>query len=160
MSDSDHETRADGADHEALRLWLRLLTCTNLVEAQIRGRLREVHNTTLPRFDLAAQLARAPEGLKMGEVSRRLMVTGGNVTGLVDQLEADGFVERADDPDDRRAIRIMLTEAGQHWFQHIAADHESWIIELFGGLSGAEQQTLFRLLARLKSNLKEQQEAA
>ncbi len=155
MSEFDHETRADTQDHEALRLWLRLLTCTNLIEGQIRSRLRESFATTLPRFDLAAQLDRESEGLKMGELSRRLMVTGGNVTGLVDQLEQDGHVERVDDPSDRRAIRIRLTDAGRANFAHMAREHELWVIELFGGLSANERQTLFKLLKRLKTTLKE-----
>jgi DNA-binding MarR family transcriptional regulator len=152
---SDHETRADRQDHDALRLWLRLLTCTNLIEAQIRTRLRDSFATTLPRFDLAAQLAREPDGLKMGELSRRLMVTGGNVTGLVDQLEADGFVARVDDPEDRRAIRIRLTKPGRAWFEDMAREHETWVVDLFGGLTAAERQQLFKLLARLKTTLKE-----
>ena len=88
----DKEARLDGtttAEHpEALRLWLRLLTCTQLVEKQVRGGLREKFETTLPRFDLMAQLERAREGMKMNELSRRLMVTGGNITGITDQLVA------------------------------------------------------------------------
>jgi DNA-binding MarR family transcriptional regulator len=147
----DMEAGAAHDDHEALRLWLRLLTCTNLIEAHVRARLRMRFDTTLPRFDLAAQLSRAPQGLKMGEVSRRLMVTSGNVTGLVDQLEAEGLVERFDDPDDRRAIRIRLTRAGAQWFSAMAVEHEQWIIGLFEALSPNERATLFRLLARVKS---------
>ena len=99
----DHETRATPSDHAALRLWLRLLTCTNLIESQIRSRLRTEFNITLPRFDLMAQLERHPEGLKMGVLSKRMMVTGGNVTGITDQLVAEGLVMREDNPTDRRA---------------------------------------------------------
>ncbi len=78
----DMEARAHSEHPEALRLWLRMLTCTQLVEKQLRSRLRDRFNTTLPRFDLMAQLERAPAGLKMNELSRRMMVTGGNVTGI------------------------------------------------------------------------------
>jgi DNA-binding MarR family transcriptional regulator len=147
----DMEARVAQNDHEALRLWLRLLTCTNLIESHVRARLRIRFDTTLPRFDLAAQLSRVSEGMKMGEVSRRLMVTSGNVTGLVDQLEAEGLVERFDDPDDRRAIRIRLTRAGSQWFDAMAAEHEKWIVDLFGELTAQERATLFKLLARVKS---------
>jgi DNA-binding MarR family transcriptional regulator len=147
----DMEARVEKSDHEALRLWLRLLTCTNLIEAHVRTKLRARFDTTLPRFDLAAQLARAPDGLKMGEISRRLMVTGGNVTGLVDQLVTEGVVERFDDPDDRRAIRIRLTRSGAQWFASMASEHEAWIVDLFGELSAAERSTLYRLLARVKT---------
>jgi DNA-binding MarR family transcriptional regulator len=146
----DMEARVEQGDHEALRLWLRMLTCTNLIESHVRARLRLRFDTTLPRFDLAAQLARTTDGLKMGEVSRRLMVTGGNVTGLVDQLEAEGMVERFDDPQDRRAIRIRLTDAGSAWFDAMASEHEQWIINLFSELSAGERATLYRLLARVK----------
>src|SRR5688500_8973847 len=112
----DRESAARADDHRALRLWLRLLTCTQLIERRVRSRLRERFATTLPRFDLMAQLARHPEGLKMNELSRLLMVTGGNVTGIVDQLEGEGLVARVDEPADRRAFRIHLTKAGERSF--------------------------------------------
>jgi DNA-binding MarR family transcriptional regulator len=107
----DIEARAHSEHPEALRLWLRLLTCTQLVEKQVRTLLRERFDTTLPRFDLMAQLERAPAGLKMNELSRRMMVTGGNVTGITDQLAAEGLVERIDVEGDRRACRVRLTRA-------------------------------------------------
>ena len=97
----DRESGSRADDHRALRLWLRLLTCTQLIEGQVRGRLRERFATTLPRFDLMSQLERHPQGLKMNELSRRMMVTGGNVTGIVDQLAAEGLVERQADAADR-----------------------------------------------------------
>ena len=96
----DKEARLQGttpAEHpEALRLWLRMLTCTQLIETRVRAALREQFDTTLPRFDLMAQLERAPEGLKMNELSRRMMVTGGNVTAITDQLVSEGLVQRCD----------------------------------------------------------------
>src|SRR5438132_1497787 len=91
---TDRETIARSDDHRALRIWLRLLTCTQMIERVVRSRLREQFGTTLPRFDLMAQLERHPEGLKMNELSRLLMVTGGNITAIVDQLEKEGLVER------------------------------------------------------------------
>lgn len=149
----DLETRADDASHEALRLWLRLLTCTNLVEADIRGRLRESFGCTLPRFDLMAQLERHPEGLKMGELSRRMMVTGGNVTGITDQLQQEGLVSREPLANDRRAYLIRLTPAGRAAFTRMARAHEQWVEQLFGGLAETERRALFKLLGRLKSTL-------
>src|SRR2546430_15047880 len=110
---TDRETISRAGAHRALRIWLRLLTCTNLVERQVRSRLRERFSTTLPRFDLMAQLERHPEGLKMNDLSRRLMVTGGNVTAIVDQLEKDGLVGRLEEPADRRAFRVRLTKTGE-----------------------------------------------
>src|SRR4051812_36354690 len=97
----DRETIARAEDHRSLRIWLRLLTCTQLIEKRVRAGLREQFGTTLPRFDLMAQLERHPEGLKMNELSRLLMVTGGNITAIVDQLEKEGLVERLDEPADR-----------------------------------------------------------
>src|SRR3954464_3025024 len=91
MPAMDMEARAHSEHPEALRLWLRLLTCTQIVEKQVRSQLRERFETTLPRFDLMAQLERAPDGLKMNELSRRMMVTGGNATGITDQLAAAGL---------------------------------------------------------------------
>lgn len=149
----DHETRVTDDDHEALRLWLRILACTNIVEADLRTRLRQGFDCTLPRFDLMAQLDRNPDGLKMRELSRRLMVTGGNVTGLTDKLVQEGLVERREDPRDRRVYTVLLTEAGKRQFRRMASEHEAWVIELFGGLDHAEKTTLFGLLGKLKRHL-------
>src|SRR5258708_12414091 len=126
---SDRETIARSADHRALRIWLRLLTCTQLIEKQVRARLRSQFATTLPRFDLMAQLERHPEGLKMNALSRLLMVTGGNVTAIVDQLEKEGLVERLEEPADRRAFCIRLTRAGEKSFAEMAPAHHPWVVE-------------------------------
>jgi DNA-binding MarR family transcriptional regulator len=148
----DREFIARGEDHSALRIWLRLLTCTQLIEKRVRSGLREQFATTLPRFDLMAQLDRYREGLKMNELSRLLMVTGGNVTAIVDQLEKEGLVERLDEPDDRRAFRIRLTRKGEKSFAEMASEHEEWVVELLAGLSKREQDELLKLLAKLKSH--------
>ncbi|QJW83506.1 MarR family transcriptional regulator [Ramlibacter terrae] len=146
----DMEARAHSEHPEALRLWLRLLTCTQLVEKQVRTLLRESFNTTLPRFDLMAQLERAPEGLKMNELSRRMMVTGGNVTGITDQLVAEGLVERIDVEGDRRAYRVRLTAKGRKQFHEMARRHEDWIVDAFSGLSARDLTTLHKLLGKVK----------
>lgn len=148
----DRETIARAADHRALRVWLRLLTCTQLIERRVRTRLRERFATTLPRFDLMAQLERHPEGLKMNELSRLLMVTGGNVTAIVDQLEKEGLVERLDEPADRRAWLIRLTSAGDRAFAEMARAHEEWVVELLAGMSRREQGDLLKLLAKVKQH--------
>ncbi len=150
---ADHETRVDDGDHMALRLWLRLLSCTNRIEAPLRSRLRERFGGSLPRFDLMAQLDRHPDGLKMRELSERLMVTGGNVTGLTDRLVAEGLVERRDDPDDRRACTVRLTREGRRQFRFMAREHERWVATLFDGLDASAQAELFRLLGLLKRAL-------
>lgn len=149
----DLEARAHAEHPEALRLWLRLLTCTQMVERDLRNRLREAFDTTLPRFDLMAQLERHPEGLRMGELSRRLMVTGGNVTGITDQLVREGLVTRAAPPDDRRAFVVRLTPAGRRQFERMAESHEAWVVRLVGGLAAPERRQLFELLGRLKRSV-------
>ena len=149
---TDRETIARAQDHRALRIWLRLLTCTQLIERRVRSRLRERFATTLPRFDLMAQLERHPGGLKMNELSRLLMVTGGNVTAIVDQLEKERLVERVDEPADRRAFRIQLTRAGERGFAEMARSHEEWVVELLAGMSRREQDELLRLLAKVKQH--------
>ena len=146
----DSETRASADDHMALRLWLRLLACTNRIEAPLRTRLREQFGGSLPRFDLMAQLDRQPEGMKMRELSRRLMVTGGNVTGLTDRLVSEGLVEKRSDSADGRAVTVQLTPEGQRQFRTMARAHEAWVAELFGGLTASQQAQLFDLLGRLK----------
>jgi DNA-binding MarR family transcriptional regulator len=150
----DHETRLHEGDHEALRVWLRLLTCTNLIEAAIRADLRSEFDVTLPRFDLMAQLYRHPEGMKMGELSQRLMVTGGNVTGIADQLESEGLVAREPHAQDRRSFVITLTATGRRTFTRMAARHEEWVAGLLHGLTETERHDLYKLLGRLKSTIK------
>ena len=151
----DREFIARRGDHSALRIWLRLLTCTQLIERRVRSGLREEFATTLPRFDLMAQLERHREGLKMNELSRLLMVTGGNITAIVDQLEKEGHVERLDDSADRRAFRIRLTRAGEKSFTEMARAHEQWVVELLAGLSRKEHDELLKLLAKLKQHAME-----
>ena len=151
----DPESRLHDDHHDALRLWLRLLTCTLLIERRIKGRLRDRFAMTLPRFDLMAQLERAPEGLKMSELSRRLMVTGGNVTGLTDQLVAEGLVERHRVPGDRRAHAVQLTAAGRKAFLAMAAEHERWIVAMLEGLDEGDRQRLYALLGKLKMSVGE-----
>ncbi len=148
----DLEARAHSEHPEALRLWLRLLTCTQIIEKQVRTGLRERFETTLPRFDLMAQLERAPAGLKMNELSRRMMVTGGNVTGITDQLVNEGLVERIDVEGDRRAYRVRLTPRGRKQFNDMARQHEAWIVEAFSALSDKDIATLHRLLGKVKDH--------
>lgn len=150
---TDLEARVGEDDHQALRLWLRLLVCANLVEAEIRTQLRAEFGITLARFDLLAQLERSPDGLKMSELSRRLMVSGGNVTGLTDELEAEGLVVREDDPQDRRAYTVKLTPRGLTQFRAMATRHEGWVVDLLSGLGGSEQRQVFGLLGKLKQHL-------
>ena len=140
--------------HTELRLWLRLLTCANLIESEIRRRLRESFDTTLPRFDLMAQLERAPEGLLLGELSRRMMVSNGNVTGLVDRLVQEGMIERQTHESDRRAARVRLTEGGRRSFETMAAAHGDWVAELIGGLDDDEQEALWSRLGDLKVSVR------
>ena len=153
MSAAGLDSRLADHQHESLRLWLRLLTCTHLIETHVRKGLAARFKTTLPRFDLMAQLERAPEGLQMGELSRRMLVTGGNVTGIVDQLERSGLIIRAEDPADRRAYLVKLTKEGRRLFAQMAAQHESWIVKLLSGIPKREQRTLQESLARLRFQL-------
>lgn len=149
----DLESRLDTDHHQSLRLWLRMLSCTVLVEDRIRSRLRSEFGITLPRFDLMAQLERHPDGLRMGELSKRMMVTGGNITGITDQLEQEKLVVRVPDPNDRRAYSVKLTPAGRRAFRRMAAVHESWIEEMLGGLSAGEKGALIDLLSKIKHHL-------
>ena len=148
-----HEARAERGDHAALKLWLRLLACTTQIEDEIRRRLRLRFGISLPRFDYLAQLYRAPQGLKMKDLSRQLMVTGGNVTGLTDELESEGLVQRESSPTDRRSWIVGLTERGRSGFEAMAAEHESWILELFGGLDARAVQQLHGQLGVLRVHL-------
>lgn len=147
------DTRLTEDDHESLRLWLKLLTCSHLIENHVRKALALQFKTTLPRFDLMAQLERAPQGLQMGELSRRMLVTGGNITGIVDQLERAGLIVRAEDSADRRVYLIKLTKEGRRQFEQMAVEHESWIVDLFSGIPKREQRVLNESLSQLRAQL-------
>jgi len=144
------------ADADSLRLWLRLFATANLVEAELARRLRAEFGTTLPRFDLMAQLAKSDEPLALGEISRRLMVTNGNVTGLVDRLVEDGLVERRTAPEDRRSAVVSFTDAGRASFAAMARAHRAWVEELFGGLDEGERADLSRLLSAARRSVQRQ----
>jgi DNA-binding MarR family transcriptional regulator len=149
----DAETKAVEMpeDHrEELRLWLRLLTCTTLIEGDVRRRLRERFDVTLPRFDLMAQLDKVPDGMTLSDLSKRMMVSNGNLTGLVDRLVASGHIMRTVSPTDRRATVISLTDSGRAEFRTMAAEHELWIADLFGDLTARDRGDLMRLLGKTK----------
>ncbi len=151
----DAETRVGERpeDHRGeLRLWLRLLTCTTLIEGRIRARLRDAFDVTLPRFDLMAQLDKVPDGLPLGVLSRRMMVSNGNVTGLVERLVGQGLVERVAEVADRRVARVCLTEAGRRDFAAMAAAHGEWIALMFAGITPEERTALMGLLERVKAS--------
>ncbi|GAA0776539.1 MarR family transcriptional regulator [Castellaniella ginsengisoli] len=148
----DLETQATGQEPQDLRLWLRMLSCCTLIENELRSRLRSEFQTTLPRFDLMSQLTHAPRGLKMSELSRLMMVTNGNITGITDQLEKDGLVERLKDDADRRSSLIRLTPKGRRHHRRMQRAHASWIQSMLGGLAPAARSTLFDLLGDLKQS--------
>lgn len=157
----DMETRLSGEPGseatQTLRLWLRLLSSATLIETEIRARLRTEFDTTLPRFDLMAQLERHPEGLRMGELSKRMMVTGANITGITDQLEQENLVQRMVDSSDRRAFSVKLTPLGRANFSVMATQHEIWVSELFNDLSSEKKSQLYDLLAVLKQGGRQRQ---
>ncbi len=147
----DQESQASHDHREELRLWLRLLTCTTLIEGEVRRRLRDRFGVTLPRFDLMAQLDRAPDGMTLSDVSKRMMVSNGNVTGLVERLVESGHLDRRVSDTDRRAQVISLTGLGRAEFRAMAAEHEAWIADVFAGLSRREMEELMRLLGKAKA---------
>lgn len=149
----DLASRLTHEHHQSLKLWLRMLSCTVRIENEIRSRLRASFGITLPRFDLMAQLERHPDGLRMGELSKRMMVTGGNVTGITDQLEQEKLVVRVADPKDRRAYAVKLTEEGRRAFGEMAAVHERWIEELLQDVPADDKAQLIDLLSQMKRRL-------
>ncbi|MBI3452047.1 MAG: MarR family transcriptional regulator [Rhodospirillales bacterium] len=156
---ADRESGLARHDKLELRVWLRLLTCANMIEGRVRAGLRETFDITLPRFDLLAQLDRAPDGLTMGELSDRLMVSNGNVTGLADRLVAEGLVSRATASHDRRRARLRLTPAGKRAFDVMTPVHERWVDDLLAGLDRTEMAALLDLLAKLKHSIRAASEA-
>ena len=152
--DAETKVAERPADHEAeLRLWLRLLTCTTLIENEIRQRLRTEFDITLPRFDLMAQLDRAPNGMSLGELSQRMMVSNGNVTAVVNRLLDDGWVLRTSEKTDRRVATVRLTRKGRQAFVKMAKTHEQWVDRMFAGLSDERIEELTSLLGELRASI-------
>ena len=139
--------------HEALRLWLRLFSTTALIERRLASALKRTFGSTLPRFDLLAQLDRAPDGLRMTELADRLLVTGGNVTWLVSSLVRDGFVSRERAAHDARAVIVRLTPRGRRHFAEMAREHERWVSALLGGMPFAERRALAAHRGTLKHHV-------
>ena len=137
----------------ALRIWLRLLTSSQLIEKQVRGRFRTEFDTTLPRFDVMAALARVPEGQTMGDISRWLLVSSGNITGIIYRLEEDKLVTRVRCADDRRAHLVKLSSKGKKEFERMYLAHEQWIKEMFSGMTRKEMAKLDELLITVKLSL-------
>jgi DNA-binding MarR family transcriptional regulator len=151
----DAETKVAERPHDhkdELRLWLRLFTCKEVIETEVRRRLRDAFDVTLPRFDLMAQLYRAPKAMTLGELSQRMMVSNGNVTGLVDRMVEQGLVSRRPSPKDRRAQLVSLTTQGRRFFATLARANGDWIGEMFADLSADDIEALMRLLAKTKAS--------
>jgi DNA-binding MarR family transcriptional regulator len=159
-SDGLHPPTLSSDDHIPLRMWIRLVTCYHLMEIRLRTELRTNFDNTLPRFDLMSQLYRHPKGLKMGDLSRLLMVTSGNMTGMTDRLVVEGLIQRFDDPKDRRAYHVSLTPKGKKLFQKMAVQHERWITSLLGDLDETELHEIHDVLGKLKLHLTTQSQAA
>src|SRR6201992_4258099 len=151
----DSETKAVELpeDHgNEIRLWLRLLTCTTLIEGEVRSRPRERFDVTLARFDLMGQLDKVPDGMTLSDVSKRMMVSNGNVTGLVERLVESGHLDRRTSDSDRRVQVIRLTRIGRAEFRRMAAEHETWIADIFSELTPKDVRELMRLLAKAKGS--------
>ena len=134
-----------------LRLWYRMLRTAHAIEGVLRERMKTAFDTTLPRFDVMAALDRVPEGMMMSELSRFLLVSNGNVTGIVERLVADSLVERTERDGDRRASIVRLTEAGRQAFSLMASAHARWIDELLAGISLEDAQITAEILTAFRS---------
>jgi DNA-binding MarR family transcriptional regulator len=145
----------DGAlgDRSNVRLWLRLLTCTTVIEKRIKRRFADQYDITLPRFDVMAALDRHPDGMTMGQLSQALLVSSGNVTGVVQALIRDGYVSNAPSPTDGRSSIVRLTNTGRDCFAGLADAHHDWVDTMLAGLTNDERRTLFDLLGVLKRSL-------
>ncbi len=150
----DREAAVSDGARLPLRIWLRMLTCMNMTEGMIRARLHAQFATTLPRFDVLAVLDAAGTELTMGALSARLMVTSGNVTGLINAMEKDGLVVRRPHPADRRSTLIGMTDSGRTLFARMAPAHAQWIEQAMAGLDRREVARLWEVLGHLKASVR------
>lgn len=140
-------------EKEGLRLWLRIVSCSQMVEQEIRTMLRDKYDTTLPRFELLSALDRVPDGLSMGELSSWLMVTKGNVTGIAERLSEDGFIKRNPTPTDRRSFCVTLTPKGKKAYKEMEEQYESLLDKLFSGVSLDDSDMFTGVLAKVKEEV-------
>lgn len=145
----------DGAmgDRTSIKLWLRLLSCSTVMEKRIKRRFADRHDVTLPRFDVMAALDRNPEGMTMGQLSQALLVSNGNVTGVVQALLRDNYVVMAPSPTDGRSTIVRLTPEGQTCFTGLAKAHHAWVEAMLAGMARDERIALYGLLGVLKQSL-------
>ena len=146
---SDYESGINDDDRIDLRIWLRLLTCTHLIERQVQHKLRVEFDTTLPRFDVLAQIDRSPEGQPMRELSQRLMVTNGNITPPIDRLIKDGLVVHEQSSNDRRVQHVKLTTAGKKALDHMIPQHKNWVSAVMRNMERSQEVALYELLGLL-----------
>ncbi len=145
----------DGAldDRSNVRLWLRLLTCATVIEKRVKRRFADQYGITLPRFDVMAALDRHPEGMTMGQLSQALLVSNGNVTGVVQTLLRDRYLSIAPSPTDGRASIVRLTPLGRECFTGLAEAHHEWVDMMLAGLTRDQRTSLYDLLGALKDSL-------
>jgi DNA-binding MarR family transcriptional regulator len=153
-TDEDNMTEEDADNRGQVRVWLRLLACTSLIGAELRRQFREEFDFTMPRFDVLAQLDREPGGLVLGELPKRLMVTAGNLTPIVDRLVEDGFITRTVSPLDRRVQIVCMTAAGRKAFRKMAKMHGLWLASLLAEFPKERLNGLVRELDDLKNAVK------
>lgn len=155
----ENKTRQSHAK-QSLRVWIRMLRATTLIEKRIRSHLKSGFDSTLPRFDVLAALSREKAPVTMSELTAHLLVSNGNVTGLVNRLVEDGLIAREVDPDDRRSQLVVLTPAGRDAFRDMAVAHESLVDSFFAQLSDDEMEALLKLTEKLNKTLPKQDDIA
>ena len=154
MIEKDNSTnQSDPRSKEAIRTWLRLLSCEMVIEQRLRSRFRQDFSVTLPQFDVLSELERVGKKMTMSELSRELMVSNGNVTGVIDRLEKNAFVTRTRAEHDRRVQYIELTAKGRNAFEEMAESHERWLDEMMSGLSMTDMVELQKLLLKARSSV-------
>ncbi|WP_066796666.1 MarR family winged helix-turn-helix transcriptional regulator [Sphingomonas soli] len=146
-----HEGLPD--DRDNVRLWLRLLTCTRIIEKSVKRGFADEYNSTLPRFDVMAALERRPEGMTMGQLSKALLVSNGNVTGVVQVLVRDRYVSLTPSPTDGRSSVARLTRLGRDHFAVLAEAHRNWVETMLAGLGREDRSQLYQSLGVLKDLL-------
>ena len=151
------EQRLEHIPHEkeGLRLWLRIVSCTQVVEQEIRAMLREKFDTTLPRFEVLSALDRVADGLTMSELSNWLMVSKGNVTGIAERLSEDGYIRREPTPTDRRSFVVTLTGKGRKTYKEMELEYESLLDTLFNDMTPDDSDMFAGLLAKVKESVEE-----
>jgi DNA-binding MarR family transcriptional regulator len=139
-------------DHR-MRAWLAMVGCFTSVERSLRRHFNHVFRSSLPRYDVLMALVHFPDGLTMGQLASKLMVSKGNMTGVVRRLQQNNCVRQASSRHDRRVRVVTLTSKGRTLWEQMHGEYRSVIEDVLSQLSKTESRLLTQSLMQAQERI-------